>query len=395
MARVILKPTRERSLLRRHPWVYSGAIARIEGEPAAGATVEVCAADGRWLARGAWSPDSQIVLRVWTFDADEAVDTGFFRRRLRRAWEARLADPHLQDSDAWRLVNAEADGLPGLIVDRYGDWLVLQFGSRGADHWRRTVVDELAALDRWSGLFERSDLDVRAREGLEARSGPLWGEPPPTRIEIWEQHHRYLVDVHRGHKTGFYLDQRTSRRQLGAYCREASVLNGFAYTGAFSVVALAAGAGQVVNLDSSAGALALGQENLAVNGLDRTRVTDLEGNAFQLLRRLLAEEWQFDVVVLDPPRFIDSRSQLERAARGYKDINRLGCLLLRPGGILATFSCSGLLESALFQKIVADAALDAGRDAQLLERLGQASDHPVLLSHPEGAYLKGLVCRVG
>lgn len=394
MIRVRLKRGRERSLVRRHPWVFSGAIERVEGTPAAGATADIEAADGRWLGRGAWSPQSQIALRLWTFVPEEPVDAAFFRHRLERALALRAGDPGWHDGNAGRLVNAESDGLPGVVVDRYGDWLVCQFASAGAEFWRDTLIAELAAQVPCRGIYERSDLEVRGKEGLAARSGVVRGEEPPELIEIHQHGCRYLVDVRHGHKTGFYLDQRDNRPLLAAYCADREVLNGFAYTGALTVTALRGGARAVTNLDSSAAALALGQRQLALNRLDPHRVTDLAANAFGELRRLRGAGHQFDMVVLDPPKFADSRAQLERASRGYKDINLLGCQLLRPGGVLATFSCSGLLEPALFQKIVADAALDAGRDAQLLGRLGQAADHPTLLSFPEGSYLKGLLCRV-
>lgn len=393
-ARIVLAPGREKSLHRRHPWVFSGAIARIEGDPPTGATVDIVDSRSRWIARGAWSPRSQIAARVWSFDPEEAIDAAFFRRRLQRALATRQRDPARSDGNAGRLVNAESDGLPGVIVDRYADWLVCQFGSAGAEHWRDTLVGELIALLPCRGIFERSDLDVRAKEGLEERSGVLHGEAPPELVEIHQHDGRFLVDLRHGHKTGFYLDQRDNRRLLAAYCADAEVLNAFCYSGAFAVTALRAGARHVTNIDSAAAALELAGRNLALNGCPDDRYSLVEANVFQELRRLRAEDRRFDLIVLDPPRFVDSRARLNRAARGYKDINLLACQLLRPGGVLVTFSCSGLLEPALFQKIVADAALDAGREAQILHRLAQAADHPVLLSFPEGAYLKGLICRV-
>jgi 23S rRNA (cytosine1962-C5)-methyltransferase len=418
-ARIVLAPGREKSLRRRHPWVFSGAIARVESEPAAGATVEIHAHGGEWLGRAAWSPQSQIAARVWSFDPEEAIDGAFFRRRLQRALATRQRDPAWNDGNAGRLVNAESDGLPGVIVDRYADWLVCQFASAGAEHWRDTLVAELAALLPCRGIFERSDLEVRAKEGLEERSGLLHGEEPPELVEI-HQHDgrihdgrihdgrihdgrihdgrihdgRFLVDLRHGHKTGFYLDQRDNRRLLAGYCTDAEMLNAFCYSGAFAVTALRAGARHATNIDSAAPALELAGRNLALNGCGADRYSLVEANVFQELRRLRAEDRRFDLIVLDPPRFVDSRARLNRASRGYKDINLLACQLLRPGGVLVTFSCSGLLEPALFQKIVADAALDAGRDAQILHRLAQSADHPVLLSFPEGAYLKGLICRV-
>ncbi len=393
-SRILLARGRERSLRRHHPWVFTGAIAKVEGAPTAGATVEIHAHDGEWLGRAAWSPHSQIAARIWTFAPDTPVDAALFRRRLQQALALRERDPGWREGNAGRLVNAESDGLPGLIVDRYGEWLVCQFGSTGVEHWREVLAAELAELLPCRGIHERSDLEVRDKEGLNARVGPLWGEEPPELVEIHQQGSRFLVDVRHGHKTGFYLDQRDNRALLGAYCDGAEVLNAFCYTGAFAVTALRAGARMVTNIDSAAPALVLAERNLTLNGFAADRYSLIEANVFQELRRLRAEERRFDLIVLDPPKFADSRARLTRASRGYKDINLLACQLLNPGGLLVTFSCSGLLEPALFQKIVADAALDAGRDAQILHRLAQAADHPVLLSFPEGGYLKGLICRV-
>jgi 23S rRNA (cytosine1962-C5)-methyltransferase len=391
---ITLKPGRERSLLRHHPWVFTGAVARVEGAPAAGETVALVSHEGRLLARGAYSPRSEIAARVWTFDPDEPVDPAFFRARLARAVELRASLHSLRETTAHRIVHAESDGLPGLVVDRYADWLVCQFTSAGAERWKHVLVPELRALVPCAGIYERSDAAAREQEGLPPRTGLLHGDEPPDLIEIREGAQRFLVDVRRGQKTGFYLDQRESRALLAGHCRGAEVLNGFAYSGSFGVVALAAGAARVTNVDTSGEALELARRNVELNGLDAERLEAVEGSAFEVLRRWRDAGRTFDVVVLDPPRFVESRAGLERAARGYKDVNWLAFRLLRPGGVLFTFSCSGRLEPALFQKIVADAALDARREAAVLRRLGQAEDHPTLLSFPEGSYLKGLVCRV-
>jgi 23S rRNA (cytosine1962-C5)-methyltransferase len=402
-----LKAGREKSLLRRHPWIYSGAVERIAGDPQPGDTVDVRAADGRWLARAAFSPRSQIRARVWTFTEDEPVTPDFFRNRLARALATRRSSIISHQSSiinhqssvvrppsAARLVNAESDFLPGLIVDRYADWLVCQFLSAGAEKWKREIVAALGELIPNAGIYERSDVDVRAKEGLPPVTGVLAGAPPPELVEIEEHGCRFLVDVQRGHKTGFYLDQRDNRALLAAHASGREVLNAFAYTGAFGVLALKGGAAHVTNLDSSAAALELAQRNCELNGFDGTRTTHHVGDAFSVLRQYRDARRQFDIVVLDPPKFAESQSQVERAARGYKDINLLAFKLLRPGGLLFTFSCSGAIEPALFQKIVADAAVDAGREAQILQRMTQAADHPVALSFPEGEYLKGLVCLV-
>ncbi|MBN1268273.1 MAG: class I SAM-dependent methyltransferase [Kiritimatiellae bacterium] len=386
---VVLKPGRDESLRRRHPWVFSGAVDGVEGSPMRGATVDVASADGEWLARGGFCPESQIVVRAWTFDPDEAVDREFLRRRLQAAVAARAGL-----GDVCRLVNAESDGLPGLTVDHYAGQLVAQFSAAGAEYWKKEITDLLLDIVSCAGIYERSDVDVRTKDGLAPASGVLAGSEPPDLIEISEGECRFVVDLKHGHKTGFYLDQRENRGIVAGYARGREVLNCFSYTGAFGVCALKAGAARVVNVESSAAALELGRRNVDLNGLDASRVEHIEGDVFHVLRKFRDSRRSFDLVILDPPKFVDSRRQLAGGCRGYKDINLLAFKLLRPGGILATFSCSGLVGPDLFQKIVADAALDAGRSAQIVRRLAQAADHPVALSFPEGGYLKGLVCRV-
>ena len=411
MPNVTLKPGREKSVRNRHPWLFSGAIERIERSAQDGAVVEVLAADGAWLARGYLNRRSQIQVRLLTWSQDEAIDESFWRRRLQRAIAGRAAlaaDPH---TNAYRLVHAESDGLPGLIVDRYGDWLAVQCLTLGIERVKPLLVELLAELCQPQGIVERSDVDVRGKEGLAPAAGLLWGRLPPALaaagapadsrdaapglVEIVEHGQRFLVDLLGGQKTGFYLDQRENRRRVAAYCAGGRVLNAFAYTGGFGVYALAAGAQHIVNLDSSLEALELGERNLARNGFDPDgQAEGVAGDVFQVLRAWRAAGERFDVVILDPPKFAHSQAQVERAARAYKDINLLAMQLLRPGGALASFSCSGLVSADLFQKIVFGAALDAGREAQIVERLSQGPDHPVLLSFPEGEYLKGLICRV-
>jgi 23S rRNA (cytosine1962-C5)-methyltransferase len=393
MKAILLKRGREKSLLRKHPWIFSGAIAKIEGHPKLGETVDILAAEGALLARGAYSPQSQIAVRVWTFDPREEVSPDFFVDRLRRAVEARRLIPGEGEPAGIRLVNSESDGLPGIVVDRYGDFLVAQFLSAGAEHWKGVVVETLVRLVPVSGVYERSDADVREKEGLPRLAGVLTGAEPPDLVEIREGPCRFLVDVKRGHKTGFYLDQRENRRMMAEFAGGADVLNGFSYTGGFGVAALLAGAARVTNVDSSRSALELGSRNAEINGLDAARIENVEGDVFTVLRRWRDAGREFDLIVLDPPKFAESQSQLARASRGYKDINLLAFKLLRPGGVLFTFSCSALMSPELFQKIVADAALDAGREAQIIRRLAQAADHPTLLSFPEGSYLKGFVIR--
>jgi 23S rRNA (cytosine1962-C5)-methyltransferase len=390
MASIILKTGRERSLLRRHPWIFANAIAHVEGTPAAGETVDIVSHSGTFLARGAYSPGSQITVRVWTFDVEEPVARALFRARLQRAHAGRRA----LSGSAGRLVHAECDGLPGTVIDRYGDFLVCQFTAAGAEHFKGEIVEALCELVPSVGIYERSDADVREKEGLAPCTGVLRGQPPPTLLEIAEGPCRFWVDVYHGQKTGFYLDQAANRALVREYCAGAEVLDCFAYTGGFALSALLAGADSAVCVESSADALQLLQRNAEHNGIAAERLELLQADAFQMLRRFRDAGRTFDIVILDPPKFAAARSQVAGAARGYKDINLLAFKLLRPAGVLFTFSCSGLVSAELFQKIVADAALDAGREAQIIRRLTQASDHPVALSFPEGGYLKGLVCRV-
>lgn len=393
MNTVILKESREKSLLRRHPWVFDGAILFVKGRPGMGETVQVLSTDGKPLGLGAYSPYSQIRVRIWTFDVSESIDEAWFRQKLVQAFQMRTALLQAPDQTAYRLVASEADGLPGFIIDQYGDYVVIQCLTAGAELWRDTVVKLLAELLPCKGILERSDVEVRGKEGLKTRIAPLWGEGLPSQVEVQEGSFRLWVDVVNGHKTGYYLDQRENRAALAAFATGKTVLNCFSYTGGFSLAALQGGAAHVLNVDASAGALALSAQNHQLNGLDASRYDHLEADIFKLLRKYRAENRQFDMVVLDPPKFIESKASLEKAARGYKDINRLAFHLLKPNGLLFTFSCSGLLEADLFQKIVADAALDAQREAQIIRRLGQSADHPSLLSFPESFYLKGFIIR--
>lgn len=394
MNAVVLKRGREKSLMRRHPWIFSGAIARIEGHPRAGETVDILAAEGALLARGAYSPRSQMTVRVWTFDPQEEVSPEFFADRLARAVESRAALVAGEGPHGVRLVNAESDGLPGIVADRYGEYIVTQFLTTGAEYWKAAIVEALSRLPGVKGVYERSDADVREKEGLPKLAGVLAGAEPPDLVEIREGPCRFLVDIKRGHKTGFYLDQRENRAMIAEFARDAAALNCFSYTGGFGMAALAAGAAAATNVDSSGPALELAQRNAELNGFDASMLENVEGDAFTVLRKWRDAGRVFDLVVLDPPKFAESKANLARASRGYKDINLLAFKLLGPGGVLFTFSCSGLMSPELFQKIVSDAALDAGCEAQIVRRLGQASDHPTLLSFPESSYLKGFICRV-
>ncbi|MCS7222628.1 MAG: class I SAM-dependent rRNA methyltransferase [Anaerolineae bacterium] len=393
-AQVRLKPGKERPVLHRHPWIFSGAIQNIDATARDGEVVEVTDATGQWLARGHLNRRSQIVVRLLTWDPTEAVNRSFWCRRLERAFLGRSLLAADAGTNAYRLVHSESDGLPGLIVDRYADWLAVQFSTLGIEGVRETVVELLQEMTSPAGIYERADPTARQREGLPISEGVLAGKEPPDVIEICETGFRFLVDVRHGQKTGFYLDQRENRRIVGSLCQGARVLNAFAYTGAFAVYALAGGAVSVVNIDTSREALELAERNLALNGFSEDRYELLQGDVFKVLRDYRAAGEQFDVVVLDPPKFATTQGQVPSAARGYKDINLLAMQLLRPGGLLATFSCSGVVTLDLFQKIVLGAAVDARRDVQIIGRLSQGPDHPILLSFPESEYLKGLLCRV-
>jgi 23S rRNA (cytosine1962-C5)-methyltransferase len=395
MAVIRLKPGQEKSVLNRHPWVFTGAIAGTRGRrPEGGEIVDVVDADGAFLARGYYNPASQIAVRLLTWDADEPIDDAFWQRRLEASLARRRHYPPASDT-ARRLVYAESDGLPGLVVDQYNDWLVLQSLTLGIELRKKMLAGLLAEMMAPRGIYERSDSDVRRHEGLGDVTGVMWGKVPAEPVVIPEGGLRFGVDLQRGHKTGFYLDQRENRRRVAAYCTNgAEVLNVFSYTGGFAVYAAAAGASRVVNVDSSADALAAARENARINGFERETDGYVEGDAFQVLREYRDRARQFDVVILDPPKFAFSRGQVQAATRGYKDINMLAMRLLRPGGTLCTFSCSGLVSEDLFQKVLFGASVDAGREVRILERLGQGGDHPVLLTFPEAAYLKGFICRV-
>jgi len=393
-AQLILQSGKERSLFRRHPWIFAGSVERLAGRARPGDTVEVVSGK-QVLAKAAWSPESQIRARVWSFDPDAIIDNAFFKRRVAAAVARRGVPPRLTFQDGLRLIHAESDGLPGVIADKYGDTVVVQLTSAGADKWREAIADALVLATGCKRIYERSDSDVRGLEGLEPRTGWLRGEAPAGEIVIEEHGVKMAVDIVAGHKTGFYLDQRDNRRLLGELSQGRRVLNCFCYTGGFSLQALAGGAASVLSIDSSQPALDRAAANLAFNPhLDAKRAEWRCENVFDELRKLKAAGESFDLIVLDPPKFAPSASHAERAARAYKDINLLGCKLLAPGGLLMTYSCSGGVGIELFQKIVAGAALDAGRDARIVQRLQGAPDHPIALAFPEGEYLKGLLLQV-
>jgi 23S rRNA (cytosine1962-C5)-methyltransferase len=383
---LVLRPGREKSLARRHPWVFSGAIDRVTGTPGPGATVAIRSAAGAFHAWAAYSPSSQIRARVWSWDEQAAIDDAFLHARVTSAIARRAGLAGA--TDAVRLVHGEADGLPGVVCDRYGEVLVFQFASAGAERFRDSIVDAACEATGCPTAYERSDLDVRELEGLAPRAGPIRGAAAPS-VTITEHGIRYAVDVAHGQKTGFYLDQRANRDRVRALAGGREVLNCFCYTGGFTLNALAGGAHSALSIDSSAAALELARENARRNGLDGGEW--LEADVFAALRKLRDGGRGFDLIVLDPPKFAPTAAHAERAARAYKDINLLAFKLLRPAGVLATFSCSGGVSADLFQKIVAGAATDAGADVRIAERLQADADHPVTLAFPEGEYLKGLV----
>ena len=394
MTELILKPGKERSLYRRHPWIFEGSVARLNGRAKPGDTVDVLDADGRTLARAAWSPKSQIRARIWSFDSQTIIDDAFFKRRVADAVARRQAMPQLAGQEGMRLIHGESDGLPGVIADRYGDTICLQLTAAGPDKWRKAIVGALVKATGVARIYERSDSDVRGLEGLEPVTGWVHGEAPDTALSIDENGVRLGVDVVGGHKTGFYLDQRDNRLLTRDLAAGKAVLNCFCYTGGFSLQALAGGAASTLSIDSSGPALVGARANLAMNPqLDASRAEWLEADVFEALRVFRKEGRRFDLIVLDPPKFAPSAAHAERAARAYKDINLLGFRLLNPGGYLMTYSCSGGIGLELFQKIVAGAAVDAGRDARILRRLAAGPDHPIALHFPEGEYLKGLLVQ--
>lgn len=391
---IILQSGREKSLKRRHPWIFSGAVRSVTGEPLPGETVEVRSAGGELLAHAAYSPQSQLMGRIWSFNPTESIDRTFFENRIKRAIALRDSLNLNQPEGGCRLLASEADGLPGIIADRYADFIVVQILSAGAEFHKTELAEILLAQTGCRGVYERSDVSVRAYEGLEERSGMLLGEEPPAEIVIDENGLKLAVDIRHGHKTGFYLDQRENRAEVMKLVQGKSVLNCFSYTGAFSAAALKAGASSVTNVDSSAPALTLAKRNLELNDLPQDSCEQITADVFTQLRKFRDQNRKFDVVILDPPKFIDGKGALVRGCRAYQDIARLGMLLLNPGGTLVTFSCSGLMTPELFQKITADAALDANVNGRIIRRLAQSADHPTALNTPETFYLKGFVVKI-
>ncbi len=393
---LVIKSGREKSLLRKHPWVFSGSVASVKGNPPPGATVRVLSSEGDALGFGAWSPHSRIRVRMWSFDdeggAEADVET-LIADRISSALQMRREAGVFTPEGGCRLIHAESDRLPGLIADWYAGWICVQFLTTGAEYWKDTIVQVLREETGAKGVYERSDVQVRSQEGLKYSAGFLAGEEPPEFIPIREGKALFRVDVRHGHKTGFYLDQRENRLSMADYAGGKRLLGCFCYTGAFEVHALLTGAEYVTAIDSSDEALRIARDHMTTNGIGPERYIYESGDVFSVLREYRDRKKTFDIIVLDPPKFIESKARFENGCRGYKDIALSAFKILEPGGLLYTFSCSGLLSPELFQKITADAALDAGCDAQVVRRFSQAADHPVLLSFPEGAYLKGLLVR--
>ncbi|MGD6735723.1 class I SAM-dependent methyltransferase [Photobacterium leiognathi subsp. mandapamensis] len=393
-ASIYLVKGREKSLRRRHPWVFSRGIDRIDGKPGLGETVDIYDNKGEWLAKGAYSPQSQIRVRVWSFEKNENIDVNFFIKRLNQAQSLRDILAARDGLTGYRLIAAESDGLPGITIDRYQNFLVCQLLSAGAEAQRDVLIEALQHCYPECSIYERSDVAVRKKEGLKQRTGVLHGDEPPQFVTIEENGVKINVDIMGGHKTGFYLDQRDSREASVKYVNGKRVLNCFCYTGGFGLYALKGGAKEVVNVDVSQHALDTALKNAQDNGYPVENAQFLNADVFKLLREYRDRGELFDVVIMDPPKFAESKSQLVGACRGYKDINMLAMQILKPGGTLLTYSCSGLMDNNLFQKIIADAALDAHRDVQFIERFSQAADHPLDSAYPEGFYLKGFACYV-
>ncbi|EPR4993790.1 class I SAM-dependent methyltransferase [Vibrio navarrensis] len=394
-ASIYLAKGREKSVIRRHPWIFSRGIDKVEGNPQLGETVDVLAHDGKWLAKAAYSPESQIRARVWSFEKQD-INKAFFVKRLQDAQLLRQEIIERDGLTGYRLIAAESDGMPGVTIDRYQNFFVCQLLSAGAEHQKQNIVDALVEVFPDCNVYERSDVAVRKKEGLKEATGVLHGEIPPKSVVIEENGVKISIDIVGGHKTGFYLDQRDSRQQAMKYVKDKEVLNCFSYTGGFGLYALKGGAKRVINADVSQPALDTAKFNAELNEFDisKKRAVFLNADVFKLLREYRDQGTQFDVVIMDPPKFAESKAQLNGACRGYKDINMLAMQILKPGGTLLTYSCSGLMDQVLFQKIIADAAVDAGRSVKFVERFEQAADHPTDTAYPEGFYLKGFACKV-
>jgi 23S rRNA (cytosine1962-C5)-methyltransferase len=394
MVEVILKKGKEKAALQRHPWIFSGALEKVKGSPENGDVVKVLAANADFLAYGYYNENSRVAVRLLEWDENQTIDKGWYQQRIRTAIAARRHVLKKGDTNTCRLIFSEADFLPGLIVDQYANFLALQILSAGIEQVKSDIIDILRDELQPAGIFDKSDANARTHENLEVAQGLLWGENPPEFLEVKENGILYNINIAGGQKSGFYCDQRDNRLLLADYTEGKRVLDCFSYSGGFSLNSLKAGASHVTSVDSSALALETLQQNMALNGFEASSNTIFQSDVNKQLRQFKEEGKTFDVLILDPPKFAPSRSALDRAARAYKDLNRLGMGLLESGGLLATFSCSGAVDIDTFKQIIAWAALDAGKEVQILKQFNQPEDHPVRISFPEGEYLKGLLLRV-
>jgi len=391
---VKLKKGKESIIKFRHPWIFSGAIDKVENVEENGQLVLVSSSNNQPLAIGSYSFYSQIAVRIWSFDISSKVDKSLLLKRFNSALELRKNIINRSETNAFRVINSESDHIPGLIVDFYAGYYVIQFLSAGVEYFRKEIIEIISNQSDCIGIYERSDSDVRIKENLPLQTKLLFGDSIPEKVLIKENGICFGVDIQKGHKTGFYLDQRDNRLILKNFCKNKNILNCFCYTGGFSAYALTNGANYVVNIDSSAKVLELANENHRLNFISDDMYENIEADVFKTLRTFREENRKFDIVILDPPKFADSASNIQKAARAYKYINLLSLQLLNHGGFLFTFSCSGHISRDLFNKIVNDAALDAGREIKFLSYLNQSKDHPILSSFPESYYLKGLLCYV-
>lgn len=393
MSALIIKNDRVKAVKRKHPWIFSKAIKEVIGDPQLGETVDLLDENNKWLAKAAYSPHSQIRARIWSFDQNQEINFDFFKAKIERALFIRQPMIKQAQTTGYRLLCAESDGIPGLTVDVYNTTLVCQILSAGVEANKDIIVEALKAVFPDHVIYERSDVDVRQKEGLKNRRGEIFGTLQSPQI-IEENGIKAYVDIENGHKTGFYLDQRDNRKTLEKYVDDKTVLNCFSYTGTFGLTALKGGAKHVTQVDMSQSALDIAAKNIDLNGFDQSKVSLVKHDVFKLIRKYREEGKTFDVIIMDPPKFAESKAQLRGACRGYKDINMIAMQLLNPGGLLLSFSCSGLMEPTLFQKILADAALDANREMVFIEKLSQAQDHIISSVYPEGYYLKGFVSQV-
>lgn len=395
MKKIILKKGREKSLLRRHPWIFSNSISDVLGDVVSGDLIDIYDYKNQWLAKGSYSSSSQIRSRVWSFDSSENIDQQFFLKKLKKAFNLRESIKTNINSNAYRLIAAESDELPGTIIDIYDNNVVVQFLWTGIERFKKELIDSLQTLLPKHHIYERSDASIRKKEELPLTKGLLSHQSDfSPRCEITENGVKINVDIENGHKTGFYIDQRENRNIVSKYADNKTVLNCFSYTAGFGLFAYKGNAKHITNIDVSNLALDLAKKNFILNNYDTKKVDFINKDVFKALREYYNEGKKFDVIILDPPKFMESKKQLNDAARGYKDINRLALSLIKPGGVLFTFSCSGLMPTELFQKIISDSALDAGKEIKIIEKLSQSQDHPISGNFPEGFYLKGLACYV-